>query len=211
MSSLSDSQLTMLDNLIYYISNDIRFSFTEKDVISVGDLVAQAKAQVASYKSYHKGYYEKHPEKSGLEDLPAAMSEEEWNVLLTTIENDEQLCKYTMCNYRNDEIGSETYNFCAATFTNPENPSDINVIFRGTNGDLNEWTDNGAGGYSADTEYQREAATYIKDIYDEYEYPITVSGHSKGGNLAMYTAIMTDCVDRCVAVDGQGFSEEFIK
>ena len=43
----------------------------------------------------------------------------------------------------------------------------------------------------------------------EYTY-VSVSGHSKGGNLAQYLAIMSDKVDHCVSVDGLGFSMEFM-
>ena len=87
--------------------------------------------------------------------------------------------------------------------------SDVNVIFRGTNGDLPEWIDNGAGGYSTETIYQQKALSYINGL--PFDRDVTVSGHSKGGNLSMYTAIMSDRVGRCVAIDGQGFSEEFAR
>lgn len=204
MSRLTDSQLVQLDNLIYYISNDktVEKRLTNGSKISVGDIVNISLQCLNDFNG----------------NLPAAMDASEWEVLLISIQNDTELCKYEIQGYTNDpwksegDEGENTYNFCAATFVNPDDRSDLSVVFRGTNSDSVEWTDNGAGGYLEKTPYQERAAAYVQDIYDNNgNRPITVSGHSKGGNLAMYTAIMTDCVDRCVAVDGQGFSEEFIR
>ena len=48
---------------------------------------------------------------------------------------------------------------------------------------------------------------YIENLpYDS----ITVAGHSKGGNKAQYVTVLSDKVDRCISMDGQGFSQEFI-
>lgn len=199
MSKLSDSQLIMLDNLIYYISNDDRMEqYRQEDGTSVETLVDRALKFVDSFE--------------GQGDLPAEMDESEWKEIFNNIKNDQDLCKYTINDCVIDDLNSDTYNFCAATFINSEDPSDINVIFRGTNNDYQEWHDNGAGGYLEKTPYQERAAAYIENVYNSNSnQPITVSGHSKGGNLAMYVTIMTDCVDRCVAIDGQGFSEEFCR
>lgn len=197
MSSLADNQLAQLDNLIYYISNDPRIEEQLKNGTSVGVIVHECLGSVETFDKFVGG------------ELPAKMSEQEWKNMLGAIADDETLCSYKIQNYVNDpEKQSDTYNFCAATFVSQDN-SDANVIFRGTNGDLSEWTDNGAGGYSTDTRYQEEAVSYINGL--PFEGNITVSGHSKGGNLSMYAAIMSDRVGRCVAIDGQGFSEEFAR
>ena len=59
---------------------------------------------------------------------------------------------------------------------------------------------------------------YVPGRYVNCEYvgglpydDITVIGHSKGGNKAMYTAITCEAVKRCVAMDSQGFSTEFFE
>lgn len=94
----------------------------------------------------------------------------------------------------------------ALCFTEEGNTSDAIVAFKGTSGGA-EWVDNVEGLNVADTECQKEALDFIESLpYDS----ITVTGHSKGGNKAMYVAITSDKVDRCVAYDGQGFSQEFI-
>lgn len=94
----------------------------------------------------------------------------------------------------------------ALCFTEEGNSSDAIVAFRGTSGG-DEWVDNVEGLNVADTQCQKDALDYIESLpYDS----ITVTGHSKGGNKAMYVAITSDKVTRCVAYDGQGFSQEFI-
>lgn len=89
---------------------------------------------------------------------------------------------------------------------NPETEEAI-VAFKGTSGDK-EWIDNVEGLNTADTLYQKEALDFIQGLkYSD----ITVTGHSKGGNKAMYVAITSDKVKRCVAFDAQGFSDKFMK
>ena len=94
----------------------------------------------------------------------------------------------------------------ALCFADPDNTSEAVVAFKGTSGG-DEWVDNVEGLNVSDTECQREALDFIESLpYDS----ISVTGHSKGGNKAMYVAITSDKVVRCVAYDGQGFSQEFV-
>ena len=94
----------------------------------------------------------------------------------------------------------------ALCFSEKDDPSKAIVAFKGTSGG-DEWVDNVEGLNVTDTQCQKEALDFIERLpYDS----ITVTGHSKGGNKAMYVAITSDKVDRCVAYDGQGFSQEFI-
>ena len=51
-----------------------------------------------------------------------------------------------------------------------------------------------------------EAADVVLGSYDS----ITVTGHSKGGNKAQYVTVLSDKVDRCISMDGQGFFQEFL-
>ncbi len=93
----------------------------------------------------------------------------------------------------------------ALCFSEDNNSNEAIVAFRGTT--KGEWGDNIEGLNVADTPRQLEAREYIESLpYDN----ITVTGHSKGANKAMYVAITSDKVTRCVAYDGQGYSQEFI-
>ncbi len=81
------------------------------------------------------------------------------------------------------------------------------VAFRGTGGVYEAWKDNFEGMYETDTEAQMIAQKFIEDLkYTD----ITVTGHSKGGNLAMYTTVTCgDQIQSCVSFDGQGFGDGF--
>ncbi len=81
------------------------------------------------------------------------------------------------------------------------------VIFKGTEGGK-EWKDNVEGLNTADTKAQIDAYEFVESINSKN---ITVVGHSKGGNKAMYCAIRSDKVEKCVSMDGQGFSDKFIE
>lgn len=84
------------------------------------------------------------------------------------------------------------------------------VVFRGTGGSYNAWHDNVIGEYLPDTAIQQRAADFVN--YDCAGFSdLTVTGHSKGGNLAMYTTVMCASVAGCVSFDGQGFSLAFLK
>ena len=95
----------------------------------------------------------------------------------------------------------------AVTYTFPGEEDRAAVAFKGTTGD-GEWVDNVEGMNVADTPAQRDAFLYIEQ--QPYDH-ITVTGHSKGANKAMYAAVLCDRVDRCAVFDGQGFSREFIE
>lgn len=95
----------------------------------------------------------------------------------------------------------------AMCFTEPGKPDSAIVAFKGTSG-VREWEDDFEGLNLSDTECQKEALEYFESLpYDG----MTVIGHSKGGNKAMYVTIKTDKVARCISYDGQGFSEEFME
>ena len=84
------------------------------------------------------------------------------------------------------------------------------VAFRGTGGSQEAWTDNFEGGYEVDTKMQELAADFINNECYQYKQ-MTVTGHSKGGNLSQYVTVMCSAsVDRCVSFDGQGFCSDFI-
>lgn len=104
------------------------------------------------------------------------------------------------------DIEDEDDSVPAICFSAPSDRDNAVVVFKGTSGQ-DEWVDNALGLGAADTERQKDALEYIEDLpYDN----ITVAGHSKGGNKAQYATILSDKIDRCISMDGQGFSQEFI-
>ena len=88
--------------------------------------------------------------------------------------------------------------------------SEAVVAFRGTTTGR-EWLDNFTAADQADGAHQAAARKYL-DALDLSGYEtVTLTGHSKGGNKAMYCAVASDAANRCVSFDGQGFSDAFME
>ncbi len=91
---------------------------------------------------------------------------------------------------------------------NDNSDNEVIIVYRGTTGP-NEYSDDIRTTYESDTTAQKGGLDFVNQI--KYRYgDITVVGHSKGGNKAMYATINCDDVVRCVCFDAQGFSKEFI-
>lgn len=101
----------------------------------------------------------------------------------------------------------DTNKSLAICYKDPKSKNnDAIVAFKGTTGD-DEWADNASGFNKSDTQCQKDALDFIESLpYSN----ITVTGHSKGSNKAMYVTITSNKITRCVGFDGQGFSKEFI-
>lgn len=81
------------------------------------------------------------------------------------------------------------------------------VAFRGTGGSYQQWYNNFEGYGELSQETQDAAAEFINSLpYND----IDVTGHSNGGDQAMYVSIVcADKISRCVSYEGQGVSKEF--
>lgn len=91
-----------------------------------------------------------------------------------------------------------------------KNGSEPIVVFHGTEG-LLETAGDISGAFEVNTLSQRNALAYINMLHDRYGFEnISVTGHSNGGNKAMYAAVLSDYVTDCYAVDAQGFSPAFL-
>ncbi|BCZ45994.1 hypothetical protein psyc5s11_20610 [Clostridium gelidum] len=123
----------------------------------------------------------------------------EWVNILEQIKNKRNLKELKIKNVYNYKSGMRV-----ACFVDGEN--NATVVFRGT-ATIEEWDDNGKGAYEYDTLEQKNALNYINSLELDN---ITVTGHSKGGNKAQYVAVLSSKVIKCISVNGQGFSNEFI-
>ncbi len=132
------------------------------------------------------------------EQFEGLISGKQWAAIIRQIQNDPEL--YSL------DIAGKDDSVPAICFTDPNDPDSAVVAFKGTTGQKG-WWDNGSGFGLSDTEKQKEALEYIENLpYNS----ITVTGHSKGGNKAQYVTVLSDKVDRCISMDGQGFSQEFL-
>ena len=98
----------------------------------------------------------------------------------------------------------------AICYTDPSDRNPV-VVFRGTGGTREAWTDNFEGAFNEETGIQKVADDFVRyecAVYDE----IVVTGHSKGGNLAQFVTVkQADRVLECISYDGQGFGDELIR
>ena len=202
---LMNAQIVMLNTLIY-VDEDNTLGYFE-DRKSVSDVIKDIERDLDAGKEVKGG----------------SMTNAEWRALVDNIKADGELMEYTVTNYRSGN-SSALYTKAdgaqeliadngmrAACFVRGEGEEqDVQVVFRGTNGDI-EWQDNAMASYTSDSGQQKLAALYIENLPEEYGNSLTVSGHSKGGNKAQYATIATDRVACCISIDGQGFSPEFIE
>ena len=80
------------------------------------------------------------------------------------------------------------------------------VVFRGTDASVVGWAEDARFGLEFPTDSQRWAANYLAYAASRADGPITVVGHSKGANLALYAAAATPpALKRVYAFDPVGF------
>jgi len=99
----------------------------------------------------------------------------------------------------------------AVTSYNPDTNT-YTVSFCGTRAEYAEWEDNAIGLSEGSSLAQRNAAAYFDLISSKFgnNANVIVSGHSKGGNKAMYVTMFSqnrDKIDQCYALDGQSFAK----
>lgn len=184
---LSDSQLMLLEQITY----------AEKDLFKLlGEKVNNPKDKLEVIRSLQ---YKDIDLLKGKIIKNSTVSGDEWADILCAIKSDPDLMSLTCESYDDKSKG-----YCYVSKS-----GDAYVTFRGTDSTDGgvEWKDNVEGLGLTDTTCQKKALNYIENLqYDN----ITVCGHSKGGNKAQYVTITSDKVNRCISMDGQGFSKEFI-
>ena len=105
--------------------------------------------------------------------------------------------------------------FSAITVFLPDNNT-IAVVFRGTDNTFVGWKEDLNMCYSTSVPAQLDSVKYLEEIAIKYKKNIIVIGHSKGGNLAIYSAVF--CNKRIKKkildvynFDGPGFVNEVIE
>ncbi len=122
--------------------------------------------------------------------------------VLKQIHNDPQLCDLLITQTTDGGKGT----IRAACFYDGV---DATVAFRGTGGSYEQWYNNFEGYGDVAQQSQLDAAEFINSLPFS---SVEVTGHSNGANQAMYVSVVCgDKVSRCVAYEGQGFSDEFCK
>ena len=101
--------------------------------------------------------------------------------------------------------------FGAVTFTIPNTKQEKVVAFRGTNNSLIGWQEDFEMAYMEEIPAQESACKYLERVIGLFSSKVTVCGHSKGGNLAVYAcsqlnAIRRSKLSKIINFDGPGFN-----
>lgn len=199
-NKLSEYDLCMLEHLTYMKAESQREAW-ENVGINIDDL-----SEGTSLQTFLDGISDETLEK--LDKMGNTyqggdfISGNEWASILRYMKNNEKIKSLSLA-----DTMSKDDTLLALCFSEGNESKSAIVAFKGT-ANNGEWSDNVEGIDKSDTQAQVDAYNYVDNLqYDD----ITVVGHSKGGNKAMYCSIRSDKVSKCVSMDGQGFSNKFLK
>lgn len=171
---------------------------------------------VPDLKNRGKGVYlSEIAESENYEDIfPLERTEEKNKKLLNAVAYSNRYGKIRV-NYYEDifDIEKDTQ-FCAITFLFPN--GDACIVFRGTDSTITGWKENFNMLFTSPVASQSHSVPYVERVAKKVKGNITLAGHSKGGNLAIYAGTM--CNDEAKSkiieiqsFDSPGFTKEFIE
>lgn len=134
--------------------------------------------------------------------------------LLNIAAETERFGNTRLCFYQNIFIPEEDTQFSAVAFQ--MNATQACLAFRGTNKTLVGWKEDFNMAFQDSVPSQRLAAAYVRQFAETFAGSLYISGHSKGGNLAVYAAAKCDEMlqKRICAIynqDGPGFLESMLE
>lgn len=113
--------------------------------------------------------------------------------------------------YISETSGGQGKQFAALTCILPDGRRFVS--FRGTDDTIVGWKEDFNFSYLNETPSQKRAVSYLNDNLSDSEYRLILGGHSKGGNLSVYSAMkcndgIRSRIDRIFDLDGPGFRDE---
>lgn len=118
-------------------------------------------------------------------------------------------------NYYEDifDIEKDTQ-FCAITFILPN--GDACIAFRGTDSTITGWKENFNMLFTSPVAAQSHSVIYVDTVAKKIKGNIILTGHSKGGNLAIFSGTMCSSfakskIAKIQPFDSPGFTKEFIE
>lgn len=96
------------------------------------------------------------------------------------------------------------------------NDGTVYVAFRGTDETIVGWKEDFNMAFRSPVPGQKRSVTYLNAVADRIHSPFYVGGHSKGGNLAVYSAMncrpdIQERILRIYSMDGPGFRPEVLE
>ena len=130
--------------------------------------------------------------------------------LLTAVAASPRFAPVRACMHLEKASKTSEEQFAATTFLLPDGSA--YVAFRGTDNTLVGWKEDFNMAFAESVPAQTSAKAYLMLAADEFEGPLYMGGHSKGGNLAVYALCtvsdeIRSRVTKCFSHDGPGFNE----
>jgi len=124
-----------------------------------------------------------------------------------------RFCNVNVRGFVNMVDSAKQLQFSAVTFCYRE--EEAYIAFRGTDDTLVGWREDMNFSFLNETPGQSEAVAYLNRAAQELSGALTVGGHSKGGNFAVYGAAFCDDsvrsrIVRVYTNDGPGFRNEIV-
>lgn len=115
-----------------------------------------------------------------------------------------------LVHYRDQFVPEEDTQFAAGTYLLDD--GSLAISFRGTDNTLVGWKEDFNMCFRQTVPSQRLAQEYIREAYAEYGSTMHICGHSKGGNLAIFSAarsspMIQEWIRAVWCYDGPGFTD----
>ena len=132
--------------------------------------------------------------------------------LLQKVVASKRFVNLNLSDYVNDVDAEYERQFSAMVFTLPE----INhhqLVFRGTDDTMIGWKEDFKLTYVQEIPAHRAAVAYLENYLEKYAGKVTISGHSKGGNLALYAVahvndLLREQIEKVYMLDAPGLQEK---
>ncbi len=157
-------------------------------------------AQIVEHKDYDKMF-------------PLERTAERNKKLLNAVAYSKRYGRMSVNYYENILDAEKETQFSAVTFID-EN-GDGYIAFRGTDATITGWRENFNMLYTSPVASQKLCVPYTESVASKIPGKITLIGHSKGGNLAIYAGAVCkkkakEKIVSILSYDNPGFTEEFI-
>lgn len=127
--------------------------------------------------------------------------------------NSERFGKIKMCGYVSNIDTERIEQFAAVTFSLDD--KNWLVAFRGTDDTIVGWNEDFNLGVLDTVPAQQDAVSYLTNVLNSVSGEVSVAGHSKGGNLSIYSCVnikkeLKNRIKMIYNNDGPGFSDSAI-
>lgn len=211
-NNISDESLALLEQITYIDSNVLKAAgIKDKDGDDLKILPLNEKASIDDILKVFDDEAIANLRKIGDDAIDGALiSGNEWADIIENLKNNKELENLEVFYSELDPSKSVNLNVC---YKDRETGQGV-ITYKGTTG-YEEWEDNCLGLTQATTDDQKAALEFYDCCIEKANAGeldnIILTGHSKGGNKAMYVTVVADDprITKCVSFDGQGFSNEF--